>query len=164
MNKLPIIFAAFLFVCPLRAAAAPPVPERKTRKELERENVQLKQRLEAIQQELEWLKTDANERDSIRLQLDELYREDRDKEAAGMGGAIDYFDSPAFGGGDYQEGQEDDMLDYTDDVTDSLLSMLLQNIATLQYLYRWDIIAFVAKVEPLIKMMIIIVLKKIISA
>ena len=123
MNKLPIIFAAFLFVCPLRAAAAPPVPERKTRKELERENVQLKQRLEAIQQELEWLKTDANERDSIRLQLDELYREDRDKEAAGMGGAIDYFDSPAFGGGDYQEGQEDDMLDYTDDVTDSLLSI-----------------------------------------
>ena len=124
MNKLPIIFAAFLFLSPLQAARAQTVTERKTRKELERENVQLKQRLEAIQQELEWLKTDANERDSIRHQLDELYREDRDKEAAGMGGAVDYFDSPAFGGGEYlEEGLEGGLFDYTDDVTDSLLSI-----------------------------------------
>ena len=99
--------------------------DRKTRKQLEKENVQLRQRLEAIQQELDWLKTDAHERDSIRQQLDELYREDRDKEAAGMGGAVDYFDSPAYGGGDYLDNgqQQEGPIDYTDDVTDSLLSI-----------------------------------------
>ena len=98
--------------------------DRKTRKQLEKENLQLRQRLESMQQELEWLKTDAHERDSLRQQLDELYREDREKEAAGVGGAIDYFDSPVYGGGDYpDQSQEDGLFDYTDDVTDSLLSI-----------------------------------------
>ena len=124
MKKYPIILAAFLLLCPLPAAAVRPVPERKTRKQLEQENIQLRQRLEAIQQELEWLRTDSHERDSIRQQLEELYIEDRDKEAAGMGGGIDYFDSPVYGGGDYREDGPDDVMDdYTDDVTDSLLSI-----------------------------------------
>ena len=121
MKKLTIICAAFLLLSPLPAAADMQL-DRKTRKQLEKENVQLRQRLEEIQQELEWLKTDAHERDSLQKQLDELYREDRDKEAAGMGAAVDYFDSPLYGGGDYQEDQQSG-LDYTDDVTDSLLSI-----------------------------------------
>ena len=121
MKKLTIICAAFLLLSPLPAAADMQL-DRKTRKQLEKENVQLRQRLEEIQQELEWLKTDAHERDSLQKQLDELYREDRDKEAAGMGAAVDYFDSPLYGGGDYQEDQQSGF-DYTDDVTDSLLSI-----------------------------------------
>ena len=123
MKKFTIICAAFLLLSPLPAAAGMQ-QDRKTRKQLEKENVQLRQRLEAVQQELDWLKTDAHERDSIRQQLDELYREDRDKEAAGMGGAVDYFDSPVYGGGDYlDDGQQEGPIDYTDDVTDSLLSI-----------------------------------------
>ena len=94
--------------------------DRKTRKELERENTQLRLRLDAMQQELEWLRSDAHERDSIQKQMNELYREDGNKEAAGMSGSVDYFDSPLYGGGD-QEGDEG--FDYTDDVTDSLLSI-----------------------------------------
>ena len=128
MNKLVVVFAAFtLLTCTLPAAAG--TQDRKTRKQLEKENVQLRQRLEAIQQELEWIKTDAHERDSLQKQLEELYREDRNREAAGMGAAVDYFDSP----GDFQDGYQDgyqegdgsqeDMFDYTDDVTDSLLSI-----------------------------------------
>ena len=123
MKKFTIICAAFLLLSPLPAAAGMQ-QDRKTRKQLEKENVQLRQRLEAVQQELDWIKTDAHERDSIRQQLDELYREDRDKEAAGMGGAIDYFDSPVYGGGDYlDDSQQEGPIDYTDDVTDSLLSI-----------------------------------------
>ena len=95
--------------------------DRKTRRQLERENSQLRQRLDEMQQELEWLRTDAQERDSLQRQMDELYREDRNKEAAGMGGSVDYFDSPLYGGG--QDGLEDGDFDYTDDVTDSLLSI-----------------------------------------
>ena len=122
MKKFSIICAAFLLLCPLPAAAGMQILNRKSRTQLERENLQLRQRLEAAEQELEWLKTDAHERDSLQKQLDELYREDREKEAAGVGGAIDYFDSPVYGGGDYQE-QQEEMFDYTDDVTDSLLSI-----------------------------------------
>ena len=122
MNKLVVVSAALLLLSPLPAAADMQL-DRKTRKQLERENLQLRQRLDEIQQELEWLKTDAHERDSLRRQLDDLYREDRDKEAAGMGASVDYFDSPLYGGGDYQDGQQDGDFDYTDDVTDSLLSI-----------------------------------------
>ena len=128
MNKLVVVFAAFTLISSTLPAAAG-AQDRKTRKQLEKENVQLRQRLEAIQQELEWMKTDAHERDSLQKQLEELYREDRNVEAAGMGAAVDYFDSP----GDFQDGYQDgyqegdgsqeDMFDYTDDVTDSLLSI-----------------------------------------
>ena len=99
MKKLTIICAALLFLAPLPAAAGMQLQlDRKSRKQLEKENLQLRQRLEEVQQELNWLRTDAHERDSLQRQLDELYREDRDKEAAGMGGAVDYFDSPIYGG------------------------------------------------------------------
>ena len=127
MKKLPIICAAFLLLSPLPAAAGNQILNRKSRTQLERENLQLRQRLEAAQQELELLKTDAQERDSLLLQMDELYREDREKEAAGVSGSIDYFDSPVYGDGDFQ-GQQEELFDYTDDVTDSLL--------TIWYLHR----------------------------
>ena len=128
MKKLTIICAAFLLLSPLPAAAGVQL-DRKTRKQLEKENLQLRQRLEAAQQELEWFKTDAHERDSLQKQMEELYREDREKEAAGVGGAIDYFDSPVYGDGDFlDQGQQEGPFDYTDDVTDSLL--------TIWYLHR----------------------------
>ena len=116
-----MICAALLLLSPLPAAAGMQ-SERKSRKQLEMENVELRQRLDEIKQELEWLKTDAHERDSLQKQLEELYREDREKEAAGVGGSIDYFDSPVYGDGDFQ-GQQEELFDYTDDVTDSLLSI-----------------------------------------
>ena len=130
MNKLVVVFAALsLLASPFPAAAGLSLQsqDRKTRRQLEKENVQLRQRLEAIQQELEWLKTDAHERDSLQKQLEDLYREDRNREAAGMGGAVDYFDSPGdFQDSDqegFQDGSQEGMFDYTDDVTDSLLSI-----------------------------------------
>ncbi len=130
MNKLVVVFAALsLLASPIPAAAGLSFQsqDRKTRRQLEKENVQLRQRLEAIQQELEWLKTDAHERDSLQKQLEDLYQEDRNREAAGMGGAVDYFDSPGdFQDSDqegFQDGSQEGMFDYTDDVTDSLLSI-----------------------------------------
>ena len=70
MNKFTIICAALLLLSPLPAAADMQLLQldRKTRKQLEKENLQLRQRLESMQQELEWLKTDAHERDSLRQQ------------------------------------------------------------------------------------------------
>ena len=130
MNKLVVVFAALsLLASPIPAAAGLSFQsqDRKTRRQLEKENVQLRQRLEAIQQELEWLKTDAHERDSLQKQLEDLYREDRNREAAGMGASVDYFDSPGdFQDGSqegFQDGSQEGMFDYTDDVTDSLLSI-----------------------------------------
>ena len=117
MKKTILIFAAFLLLSPLQAAYA---QKWKSRKQVEEENVQLRQRLENLEKELEWLKTDKSERDSLERQLDELYREDRNKPSAGMDVSYDYFDSPV----DYMEdGQQDGYVDYTDDVTDSLLSI-----------------------------------------
>ena len=49
MKKFSMIFAALLLLSPLPAAADMQV-DRKTRKQLERENIQLRQRLDAIQQ------------------------------------------------------------------------------------------------------------------
>ena len=121
MKRFTILCAAFLLLAPLPAAAGIQL-DRKTRKQLEKENVQLRQRLEEIQQELESLKTDAQERDSLQKQLDGTGSGDRIQEAAGMGAAVDYFDSPLYGGGDYVEDQQSGF-DYTDDVTDSLLSI-----------------------------------------
>ena len=90
MNKLAVVFAAFTFLAlPAAARDSFQFQDRKTRRQLEKENIQLRQRLESIQQELEWLKTDAHERDSLQKQLEELYREDRNREAAGMGAAVD---------------------------------------------------------------------------
>ena len=117
MKKTILILAAFLLLSPLQAAYA---QKWKSRKQVEEENIQLRQRLENLEKELEWLKTDKNERDSLERQLDELYLEDRNKPSAGMDVSYDYFDSPV----DYMEdGQQGGYVDYTDDVTDSLLSI-----------------------------------------
>jgi membrane-bound lytic murein transglycosylase D len=81
--------------------------DRKTRKQLEQENTRLREQLETLQKELEFLRTDAG-RDSLQQEL------------------ADYFDSPAYGGGELEGTQEsgrDYVYDYTDDVTDSLLSI-----------------------------------------
>jgi membrane-bound lytic murein transglycosylase D len=111
MKQVLTILAALLLLFPPQAAAG--TQDRKTRKQLERENVQLRQRLESLQQEVEWLRSENHDRDS-------LNREDGNKEAAGMSGAVDYFDSPLYGGTDLPG---EDAFDYTDDVTDSLLSI-----------------------------------------
>ena len=123
MKKFTIILTAILLASPLQAVAGPH-QDRKTRRQLEKENSQLRQRLETIQQELDWLRQDKNERDSLERQMEVLYSEDR------KDGAADYFDGPI----DYQEGdqqdgyqqggfQQDGDFDYTDSVTDSLLSV-----------------------------------------
>ena len=119
-NKILTIFAAFLLIAPFEAAAGIPV---KNRKQLERENEELKQRVDSLLQELEWLRSDINERDSLRKELVDLYREDENREAAGMDGDFDYFDSPAYGGGSQPASPRRVPLTYTDDVTDSLLSI-----------------------------------------
>ena len=111
MKQVLTILAALLLLFPPQAAAG--TQDRKTRKQLERENVQLRQRLESLQQEVEWLRSENHDRDS-------LNREDGNKEAAGMSGSVDYFDSPLYGGTDLPG---EDAFDYTDDVTDSLLSI-----------------------------------------
>ena len=81
--------------------------DRKTRKQLEQENTRLREQLETLQKEIELLRTDPG--------LDSLQQD-----------MADYFDSPAYGGGDLDQSQEsgrDYVFDYTDDVTDSLLSI-----------------------------------------
>ena len=105
-NKTVLLITALLCLSlPLQAGMQS--LDRKTRKQLERENEQLRQRLETLQQELDWLRSDINERDSLRAELDGLDPENVEQ-AAGM--------------------QEDDISYYTDDVTDSLL--------TIWYLHR----------------------------
>ena len=98
MNKIIVLFAALLLILPTRAAAG--FQDRKTKKQLERENVQLRQRLETLQQEVEWLRNGIHEQDSLRQVMEILDREE-ELEAAGL----------------------EDPVDYTDDVTDSLLSI-----------------------------------------
>ena len=120
MKKLLLIGAALL-ILPLQAGAGLPL---KNRKQLEHENEQLRQRLEALQQEIEWLRNDINERDSLRKALVEMYREDENKEAAGL--VADYFDTPGEGEGDgfaYEEEEAFEPRLYTDEITDSLLSI-----------------------------------------
>ena len=144
MKQITLILAALLFVTPFQAANA---QEHKSRKQLEKENIQLRQRLESIQQELEWVKADKSVRDSLEKQLEELYQEDRNRPAAGMDGSTDYFDTP----GDYQDGgqQDDGFTDYTDDVTDSLLSIYYlhrQIRETPQAAYNMDSVHFTSGV------------------
>ena len=144
MKQITLILAALLFVTPFQAANA---QEHKSRKQLEKENIQLRQRLESIQQELEWVKADKSVRDSLEKQLEELYQEDRNRPAAGMDGSTDYFDTP----GDYQDGgqQDDGFTDYTDDVTDSLLSIYYlhrQVRETPQAAYNMDSVHFTSGV------------------
>ncbi|MBR6881911.1 MAG: transglycosylase SLT domain-containing protein [Bacteroidales bacterium] len=120
MKKILLIGAALL-ILPLQADAGLPL---KNRKQLEHENEQLRQRLEALQQEIEWLRNDINERDSLRKALVEMYREDENKEAAGL--VADYFDTPGEGEGNDFGYEEEEVFEprlYTDEITDSLLSI-----------------------------------------
>jgi membrane-bound lytic murein transglycosylase D len=120
MKKTLTILAAFLLLAPFEAAAGVPV---KNRKQLERENEQLRQRVDSLLQELEWLRNDINERDSLRKELVDLYLEDENREGAWMDGDFDYFDTPASGGGTQPSAPRRRPVNYTDDVTDSLLSI-----------------------------------------
>ena len=116
-----ILICATLLILPFTLDAG---VQRKNRKQLEQENEQLRQRLELLQQEIEWLRNDINERDSVRMALVELYREGENMEAAGM--ESDYFDMPGEGEGELYEYDENDGFEprlYTDEVTDSLLSI-----------------------------------------
>ena len=67
MKKILYILTAILLVVCSPAGAQNPFG--KTRRQLERENAQLRERLESLQQELQWLKSDINERDSLRKEL-----------------------------------------------------------------------------------------------
>ena len=74
----------------------------KTRKQLQRENRQLRERIEALEQEIAWYQNDINERDSLRRELLDVFEENENKMAQAM--------TPS----DYTPSQE---------VTDSLLSI-----------------------------------------
>ena len=119
MKKILILGAALIFLLPYPAAAG--IQDRKNRKQLERENEQLRQRLETLQQELQWLRNDIQERDSLRKAFDAMEKAEDNKEAAGMETATDYFDTPAYS--DYEEAPVLRNPFYTDEMTDSLLSV-----------------------------------------
>ena len=115
MKKILLTFAALLFLLPLPAAAG--LQDKKNRKQLERENEQLRQRLETLQQELAWLRNDIHERDSLQITFAELEKEESQEAAA-----ADYFDSPGYTDYSVPESREIRHA-YTDNVTDSLLSI-----------------------------------------
>ena len=110
MKKKYILLSALLFATLFPVTAGAQVFDHKTRKELERENNQLRKRLETLQQEIDWLRKDAQERDSLEKVMEQAGVE---SEAAGME-AVDYFDSPSY---------NDKSTNFTDDTTDSLLSV-----------------------------------------
>ena len=110
MKKKYILLSALLFATLFPVTAGAQVFDHKTRKELERENNQLRKRLETLQQEIDWLRKDAQERDSLEKVMEQAGVE---SEAAGME-AVDYFDSPAY---------NDKSTNFTDNTTDSLLSV-----------------------------------------
>ena len=115
MKKIFLTLAALLFLLPLPAAAG--LQDKKNRKQLERENEQLRQRLETLQQELAWLRNDIHERDSLQKTFAELEKEESQEAAA-----ADYFDSPGYTDYSVPESREIRHA-YTDNVTDSLLSI-----------------------------------------
>ena len=123
MKKTHILFTLTLFVLsvsfPVQAGAQ--LLDHKSRKQLERENDQLRQRLEALQEEVEWLRKDARERDSLERAMDQSGFE---REAAGME-SVDYFDAPSYSGLPNRSDRSVRPLfqDYTDNTTDSLLSV-----------------------------------------
>ena len=120
MKKL-LLIAATLLILPVHADAGFPL---KSRRQLQNENEQLRQRMETLQQEVDMLRRKIDERDSLREVLVEMYREDENKEAAGL--FANYFDSPGEDDGDEYGYEDEEVLEpllYTDDVTDSLLSV-----------------------------------------
>lgn len=110
MKKKYILLSALLFASLFPVTAGAQVFDHKTRKELERENNQLRKRLETLQQEIDWLRKDAQERDSLEKVMEQAGVE---SEAAGME-AVDYFDSPSY---------NDKSTNFKDNTTDSLLSV-----------------------------------------
>ena len=72
----------------------------KTRKQLLKENEELKDKISKLENEIQWYKNDINEKDSLRNELLEIYEEGENKLAAGL--------APE---------------DYNGEVTDSLLSL-----------------------------------------
>ena len=126
MKKSILFLAALLLALPFPAAAG--VPVRKSRKQLERENTQLRQRLEALQNELDWIRKDAQERDSLNITLERLYEEDENEAAAIIEEEDDYFDSPSEGSTAATQRTTThrravDTRDYSGNMTDSLLSL-----------------------------------------
>lgn len=126
MKKSILFLAALLLALPFPAAAG--VPVRKSRKQLERENTQLRQRLEALQNELDWIRKDAQERDSLNITLERLYEEDENEAAAIIEEEDDYFDSPSEGSTAATQRttahrRAVDTRDYSGNMTDSLLSL-----------------------------------------
>ena len=116
MKKITLILAAILLLSPPQAAYAQIFTFRKKDdvKKEEEEKSRLRERVAELEKELELLKADKALRDSLGLE------EEIDKPSAGMEGSFDYFDSPV----DFMEdGQQDGFIDYSDDVTDSLLSI-----------------------------------------
>ncbi len=100
-NIITFAFTALFIFLPLAFADAQTQKGKpKTRKTLLRENELLVKKVESLQEELEWLKNDINEKDSLRNELIELYKESENNIAAGL--------LPE---------------DYTGEVTDSLLSI-----------------------------------------
>ena len=100
-NIITLAFTALFIFLPIASADAQTQKTKpKTRKALLRENELLVKKVESLQEELEWLKNDINEKDSLRNELIELYKESENNIAAGL--------LPE---------------DYTGEVTDSLLSI-----------------------------------------
>ena len=114
MKKTHTLLVLLLLAVSFPAPAGAQFLDHKTRKQLERENDQLRQRLEALQQEIEWLRNDAQERDS----LVKVMNEASENEAAGME-AVDYFDTPSY----YEKPARHNQPTYSDNMTDSLLSV-----------------------------------------
>ena len=92
MNRLVVVIAALFLISPLPAAAGVQL-DRKTRKQLEQENTKLREKLEDLQREIEMMRSDTA-RDSLEQEL------------------ADYFDSPAYGGGEVEEMQESERHPY----------------------------------------------------
>ena len=110
MKKTYTLLTVLLLAAAFPTAAGAQVFDHKSRKELQQENDRLRQRLESLQQEIEWLRRDTAERDSLEKVMEQSGVEN---EAAGME-SVDYFDSPSYSEGTHA---------YSDNTTDSLLSV-----------------------------------------
>ncbi len=64
--------------------ALPADAQWKSRRQLLRENQQLRQRIEALEQEIAWYQEDINERDSLRRELLDVFEENENKMAEAM--------------------------------------------------------------------------------
>jgi membrane-bound lytic murein transglycosylase D len=72
-----ILFAASLLLCLVQTA--PAQDGFKSRKQLLRENLLLRQRIKDLEDEIEWYKNDINEKDSLRKELITIFQENENK-------------------------------------------------------------------------------------